>query len=73
MIKVSRVSIWQLFSTTLTLSMKVKSVSPIQDPIFVPPMKLSGLEPVSIGAVYSEGDGAEGLSRSEERRVGKEC
>ncbi len=32
--------------------------------IQVPPMKLSGLEPVSIGAVYSVGDRAEGLSPS---------
>jgi len=32
--------------------------------IQVPPMKLSGLEPVAIGAVYSVGDRAEGLSPS---------
>ena len=32
--------------------------------IVVPPMKLSGLEPVSIGAVYSAEDGAEGLAPS---------
>ena len=31
-------------------------------PQAVPPMKLSGLEPVSIGVAYSEGDRAEGLS-----------
>ncbi|MGA8390847.1 MAG: dihydropteroate synthase, partial [Burkholderiaceae bacterium] len=30
----------------------------------VPPMKLSGLEPVVIGRVYSVGDRAEGLSPS---------
>ncbi len=32
--------------------------------VSVPPMKLSGLEPVSIGVTYSEGDKAEGLSPS---------
>ena len=32
--------------------------------IHVPPMKLSGLEPVAIGAVYSVGDRTEGLSPS---------
>jgi 5-methyltetrahydrofolate--homocysteine methyltransferase len=31
------------------------------EPRFVPPMKLSGLEPVTIGAFYSESDQAEGL------------
>ena len=31
-------------------------------PVAVPPMKLSGLEPVNIGAVYSADDSAEGLS-----------
>src|SRR5450830_1455659 len=39
-------------------------MSEIQDPIVVPPMKLSGLEPVTIGASYSVGDRAEGLSPS---------
>jgi 5-methyltetrahydrofolate--homocysteine methyltransferase len=32
--------------------------------VSVPPMKLSGLEPVSIGVTYSEGDRTEGLSPS---------
>ncbi len=32
--------------------------------VSVPPMKLSGLEPVSIGVTYLEGDSAEGLSPS---------
>jgi 5-methyltetrahydrofolate--homocysteine methyltransferase len=37
-------------------------MSSIQSPREVPPLKLSGLEPVTIGAVYSVEDGAVGLS-----------
>ncbi len=37
-------------------------MSKIETPQTVPPMKLAGLEPVSIGTAYSEGDSSVGLS-----------